>query len=90
MSKVKKYFTIHANDAGSEAYDTAYVLSLEEEIKRIRKVVIDTAGRLEAVIDDIHVSYMPQKSIGPMRGDLDNLRLDLVMCARKSLKEITL
>ena len=31
-----KHFRIHANDAGSEAYDDKYVRWLEAEVKRLR------------------------------------------------------
>jgi len=38
---MKKYFTIHRNDAGSEAYTDEYVKYLEAEIEAVRKAIPD-------------------------------------------------
>ena len=48
----RKYFTIHENDAGTEAYQDHYVHDLEEQVKRqqvkIERLQADIKEREEA------------------------------------------
>ena len=40
---MKKYFTIHKNDIGSEAYTDEYVKGLEEKLERNKRCLLGIA-----------------------------------------------
>ncbi len=44
--KMKKYFRIHENDAGTEAHTDEYVAHLEGEVERLRGVLTEIWAEL--------------------------------------------
>lgn len=66
-----KYFTIHENDVGTEAYNDAYVHDLEAEIKRLKTELREVKKQRDEAREENLAAILNH-----IKDDLDESRAD--------------